>query len=189
LPIPTLHIDDEALAQPRQPVPLRHACLVTGLTCAEFRYLLAAIHGGEPCLTAYEYRRPPESPRQVPPNHYRNLLRDPPAEPPSAAFLKTLPTHDLSDPARKSTLARGAFSLGQRICQIIRGLSLNIALLDWQPTTPHHHPSDEDAHASNFAQSVPHAVSACRHARSVHRVCNLARERCQEDMPAVRPSP
>jgi hypothetical protein len=49
VPIPTLHIDDEALGQPRQPVPLRLACLVTGLTCADFRYLLPsrerATHG------------------------------------------------------------------------------------------------------------------------------------------------
>ena len=39
MPIPTLHIDDEALGQPREPVPLRLACLITGPTCDEDRWI------------------------------------------------------------------------------------------------------------------------------------------------------
>ncbi|WP_156427945.1 hypothetical protein [Thiohalocapsa sp. ML1] len=55
MPIPTLHIADEALGQPRQPVALRLACLVTGLTCADFRYLLAVLRNDdEQHLPAYE---------------------------------------------------------------------------------------------------------------------------------------
>jgi hypothetical protein len=55
LPIPTLHIADEALGRPQQPVALRLACLVTGLTCADFRYLLAVLRNDdEQHLLAYE---------------------------------------------------------------------------------------------------------------------------------------
>ena len=43
LPIPSLHIADQALGKPRQPVPLRLACLATGRTGADFRSLLAVI--------------------------------------------------------------------------------------------------------------------------------------------------
>jgi hypothetical protein len=46
MPVPTLRIEEEALGLPRQPVPLRLACLVTGLTCADFRHPLAAIRYG-----------------------------------------------------------------------------------------------------------------------------------------------
>jgi hypothetical protein len=77
VPIPTLHIDDEAVGQPRQPVALRLARLVTGLTCADFGYLLAEIQaGGQPYLSAYEYR-PGDAPRLVPADHYRSSLPNP----------------------------------------------------------------------------------------------------------------
>ncbi|WP_058555972.1 hypothetical protein [Thiohalocapsa sp. ML1] len=57
MPIPTLHIEDETCGEPRQPVPLRLACLVTGLTCADFRYLFAVIQDrGERYLPSYELR-------------------------------------------------------------------------------------------------------------------------------------
>ena len=91
MPIPTLQIADEALGQPRQPVLLRLACLVTGLTCADFRYLLADIQaGGQPYLSAYEYR-PDDAPRLVPADHYRSTLPNPPRALPTAAFLEALP--------------------------------------------------------------------------------------------------
>jgi hypothetical protein len=86
-----LSIADEALGQPRQPVPLRLACLVAGLTCADFRYLLAEIQaGGQQYLIAYEYR-PGDAPRLVPADHYRSSLPAPPRELPTAAFLEALP--------------------------------------------------------------------------------------------------
>jgi hypothetical protein len=45
---------------------LHLACLVTGLTCADFRYLLAQVQeGGQPYLSAYQYR-PGDTPRLVP---------------------------------------------------------------------------------------------------------------------------
>jgi len=57
LPLPSLHIEDDTRGEPRQPVPLRLACLATGLSCADFRYLLAEIQaGGLPYLGACEYR-------------------------------------------------------------------------------------------------------------------------------------
>jgi hypothetical protein len=57
VPIPTLHIADEALGQPRQLVPLRLACLVTGLSCADFRCLLTFIQQrSEAHLAAYDHR-------------------------------------------------------------------------------------------------------------------------------------
>jgi hypothetical protein len=93
VPIPTLHIADEALGLPRQPIPLRLACLVTGLTCADVRYLLADIQaGGQPFLSAYEYR-PDDAPRLLPPDHYRSSLPNPPRELPTAVFLQALPSN------------------------------------------------------------------------------------------------
>lgn len=76
MPIPTLRIDDEALGQPRPPVPLRLACLVTGLTGADFHYLLARIQdGGEPYLPACE-NRPGDAHRLVRPDHYPSMWGD-----------------------------------------------------------------------------------------------------------------
>jgi hypothetical protein len=91
VPIPTLHIEDETCGEPRQPVPLRLACLVTGLTCADFRYLLAEIQErGQPYLSAYEYRLG-DTPRLVPPDHYRSSLPNPPRELPTAAKTRDGP--------------------------------------------------------------------------------------------------
>jgi hypothetical protein len=91
--VPTLRIEEAALGLPRQPVPLRLACLVTGLTCADFRYLLAEIQaGGQPYLSAYEHR-PDDTPRLVSPDHYRSSLPNPPRELPTAAFLQALPSN------------------------------------------------------------------------------------------------
>jgi hypothetical protein len=57
MPIPTLRIDDEALGQPRQRVPLRLACLVTGLSCADFRCLLTSVQQrSEAHRAAYDHR-------------------------------------------------------------------------------------------------------------------------------------
>ena len=47
MPIPTLHIHDEAPGQPRQPVPPRPASFDTGLSCADFRYLLAVLRNDD----------------------------------------------------------------------------------------------------------------------------------------------
>jgi len=47
LPVPTLRIEEEALGQPRQPVPLRLARLVTGLTTAEYSFSCAGDHRDE----------------------------------------------------------------------------------------------------------------------------------------------
>jgi hypothetical protein len=93
LPVPTLRIEEEALGLPRQPVPLRLACLVTGLTCADFGYLLAEIQaGGQPYLSAYEYR-PDDAPRLVPPDHLSG-----PHPPKQRVPLLASPTRHLSKP-------------------------------------------------------------------------------------------
>jgi len=95
MPIPALAITDEARGRPRQPVPLRYACLVTGLSCANFRYLLTSIQEwGEAYLTAYEHGRGEEH-RAVRPDFYRTLLHEVSNDPPSSDFLATLPADHL----------------------------------------------------------------------------------------------
>jgi len=47
LPIPSLRIDDEALGQPRQPVPRRLVRLATGLIGIDSRDLLAVLRNGD----------------------------------------------------------------------------------------------------------------------------------------------
>ncbi len=57
MPLPKITVDDQNTGTPRQPVPLRFACLVTGLSFYHFLGLLIVrMHDRYERLTAYEYR-------------------------------------------------------------------------------------------------------------------------------------
>ena len=65
MPLPSLHIADPHRGLPRQPVPVRYAYFVTGLTPWEFLRLFATRQEGlYEYLTAYEFVQDAE-PRQV----------------------------------------------------------------------------------------------------------------------------
>jgi len=129
VPIPTLAITDETRGLPRQRVPLRYACLVTGLSCANFRYLLTNIQEwGEAYLTAYEHRSG-EAPRAVRPDFYRTLLHGASNEPPSPDALATLP----ADHFVWSDELAGAFSSFIDDCPGRKQATADGMGLEWHP--------------------------------------------------------
>ena len=74
MPLPSLKIEDDDLGLPRQPVPLRLAYLVTGLSFREFLYLLAVRQEDRyEYLTGFEYAEGTE-PREVRRQFYEEIM-------------------------------------------------------------------------------------------------------------------
>ncbi len=92
MPLPVLKIEDPNRGTPRQPVPLRFAYFVTGLSPRVFLGLLATRQEGRyEYLTAYEFAEGAE-PRQVRPDMYQEILaslRE--EEPDDKALIEQLP--------------------------------------------------------------------------------------------------
>ncbi len=130
MPIPEFHFDEPPdLGLPRQPVPLRFAYLVTGLTFREFVGLLAVRHFDRyEHLTDYEYEKD-KAPRAVRRGDYAEILTNASPDAPKSDLMALLPR----DHFVWSDELSGAFSQAIDDCLDRDVAQAEGLILDWNP--------------------------------------------------------